>query len=261
MRIDEKFIEIKGRKLWTKQFIQDLSDQVDTIVFLHDALGSVAQWKDFPERIAEITGLNVMLYDRFGHGLSDAEPKPPDQSFLDREALVILPEVLHQLKIFDPILYGHSDGGTIALIYAAHIRTKALILEAAHVLVEELTQQGVRETAKNKDYLVPKLEKYHGKKARDLFSYWSGIWSGDLMKDWNIEHILERIDVPTLIMQGEQDNYGSPEQVRKIADGITGSIEILMIEDCGHSPYKDKTEVIVPRIADFISGINLNGQY
>ena len=172
MQVDEKFIEIDGRQLWTKCIYQDKPEEVPTIVFLHDALGSIAQWKDYPEKLGNITGLNVMIYDRFGHGRSDPEPHPPDDYFLDREALVILPEVLYQLEIKDTILLGHSDGGTIAIIYAAHINTQALILEAAHVLVEPITIAGVKETAKSESILVPKLEKYHGDKAGSLFRYW-----------------------------------------------------------------------------------------
>jgi pimeloyl-ACP methyl ester carboxylesterase len=260
MQIKEKYLELNGRKLWIRLVLMNPpdSDAAATLVFLHDALGSVAQWKDFPDRVAQATGFNVLTYDRFGHGLSDAEPRPPDQTFLDREALVVLPELLHLLKIYHPVLYGHSDGGTIALIYAAYIKTTALLLEAAHIMVEDITREGVLATSAQKEVLLPKLTKYHGDKAEDLFNYWSGIWSGDLMKDWNIQHILSRIDVPTLIFQGEQDNYGTSEQVNRIAQGISGPSKVFMLENCGHTPHKEYPDELVKQIVTFFNEKNLN---
>jgi pimeloyl-ACP methyl ester carboxylesterase len=257
MQFNERFIEVEGRKIWTKSVLQEDSEYLPTIVFLHDALGSVEQWKDFPIRLGELTGLNVMMYDRFGHGLSDPEPLPPDNDFLDHEALVILPEVLYQLEISKSILLGHSDGGTIALIYAAHINTQALILEAAHVLVEEITRQGVLQATKSEVTLVPKLRKYHGDKATALFKYWSDLWSSDLMKDWNIEHILERVDMPTLVIQGEDDNYGTLSQVQKIRDGVGGECETLILPDCSHAPHKEWPEIVIAKINSFIGRYGL----
>lgn len=255
MQIDEYFIQIEGREIYAKRFLRSKDKHRPTIVFLHDALGSVAQWKNYPELILEKTDCNVLLYDRFGHGLSSAEPIAPNELFLDKEALVILPEVLHYLSISDPILYGHSDGGTIALIYASHILSKGLILEAAHVLVEKETREGVLQTSMQKEELVEKLKKYHGKKAVDLFSYWSKLWTGDLMLSWNIEHILKRIDIPTLIIQGANDNYGTREQVDRISAGVVGEVEVLWLEQCSHFPHKEKTDEVLDKVGDFISRI------
>jgi pimeloyl-ACP methyl ester carboxylesterase len=253
MQIDEHFIEIDGRQLFTKKFIADDDGIAPTIVLIHDALGSIAQWKDFPEKLCSLTGLNVFLYDRFGHGQSASEPLPPDENFLDREALVILPEVLYQVGIDRTILYGHSDGGTIAMIYASQVNTSALVLEAAHVLSEEITRKGVRETSKKREELVLKLQKYHGDKAADLFAYWSNLWSGEVMKDWNIEYVLKRIDTPTLIIQGELDNYGTLAQVEKIRSGITGQSTVLIIEQCGHAPHKDQPGLVLENIKTFLN--------
>lgn len=252
MQIDEYFIEIEGRKIWTRQILRNKEESSPTIVFLHDALGSVAQWKNFPDRLGEIVGCNVVLYDRFGHGLSAAEPVPPDEFFLDREALVILPEVLHLLNVKNPVLYGHSDGGTIALIYASCINSTALILEAAHVLVEDITREGVLKTSMQKDELIPKLEKYHGDKAQNLFKFWSDLWSGDLMQSWNIEHVLKRIDIPTAIIQGVEDNYGSLAQVDKIAKGVTGPVFTYLMESCGHFPHKENPEKVLEYVNEFV---------
>jgi pimeloyl-ACP methyl ester carboxylesterase len=236
MQIDEYFIQIEGREIYAKRFLRNRDKHTPTIVFLHDALGSVAQWKDYPRRILNETKCNVLLYDRFGHGLSSAEPIAPDERFLDKEALVILPEVLHHFSISHPILYGHSDGGTIAMIYASRIHSSGLILEAAHVLVEKETREGVLQTSMQKDTLVAKLNKYHGEKALDLFNYWSNLWTSDLMLSWNIEHVLNRIDIPTLIIQGANDNYGTREQVNRISEGVSGNVEVLWLEHCSHFP-------------------------
>jgi len=262
MQIDEHFIRIDGRKLWTRQIIRKDVENSPTFVLLHDALGSVAQWKDFPEKISDNLAVNVLVYDRFGHGLSDPELSSPDESFLDREALVILPEVLHQMDIQSPILYGHSDGGTIALIYASRINTRSIILEAAHVMIEEITRKGVQEMMKQKEDIIPLLEKYHGDKTLNLFDYWSGLWSGERMEAWNIEHVLKRIDIPTMIIQGDKDNYGTEVQVEKIRTGISGESNVLMIADCGHAPHKEKTEQVLEGLASFISEYKLtNNDY
>ena len=253
MQIESKYIDIQAKKLWTKHITHNNGSDSDTIVFLHDALGSIEQWKDFPERIAERTGYDILLYDRLGHGESDPNDQKLDNRFFDREALMVLPELLKKLEISHPVLYGHSDGGTIALIYSSVIQTKALILEAAHILVEEETKAGVIKTSKNRNDLVSKLEKYHGKKAVKLFDEWSSLWSGELMNDWNIEYLLNRIDVPVLIIQGEEDEYATLEQVRRIAHGISSESELYMPKGVGHTPHKEISEDLLNRIESYFN--------
>jgi len=257
MQIREEYIELEGKKIWTRMFIHPDSTQIPTLVFLHDALGSVDQWKDFPEQVAEQSGLNVLVYDRLGHGLSDENGFEKGHSFFDKEALIYLPALLKKFDIYDPILYGHSDGGTIALIYASKVKTRALVLEAAHIMVEDLTRRGVLETVESREKIVAKLQKYHGRKSKDLFDNWATLWSGDLMKDWNIEHLLSRIDVPSLIIQGRDDNYGSLEQVEKIAEKITGLNYKLLLDNCGHNPHGEKPEEVIKEINTFFKNISV----
>ena len=252
MQSEHFHLDINREKIWVKRIRSAAGEDIPTVVLLHDALGSVAQWKDFPERIAEQTGYPVLAYDRVGHGLSSPRRNGIDPGFLDREALVHLPEILHQLKIDKPVLYGHSDGGTIAIIYAARIRTRGLILEAAHILTEEKTREGVLQTTGERDHILPKLRKYHGEKALPLFSDWAGLWSGKLMVDWNIGYLLDRIDCPTLLLQGLDDNYATEEQVKQIEKGLKGPARVTLLESCGHSPHREKADLVLEEIRSFL---------
>ena len=252
MQCEHRHLSVNGDRIWVKLVNPAQKEHLPTIVLLHDALGSVAQWKDFPEQIHERTGCPVMLYDRAGHGLSSPRKNGMTPAFLDREALIILPELLHQLNIETPILFGHSDGGTIALIYAAKIRTHALILEAAHIMTEELTRQGVLQLANEKEKIIDKLRKYHGDKAIALFDGWVDLWSGEWMMQWNIAYLLERIDCPTLIIQGEEDNYGTDRQVQKIERGIKGWTQVCLLESCGHTPHREYPEKVLQNVRLFL---------
>jgi len=255
MQIKEEYIKFQDTRLWTKRFVHEKNSEDSWLVFLHDALGSVEQWKDFPEKLAGESGFNVLLYDRLNHGKSDEHETVNDHQFFDHESLIILPALLKKLAISDPILYGHSDGGTIALIYASKFRTKALLLEAAHIMVEDITRKGVINTAKSRGVLLSKLRKYHGDKSEMLFDTWMNLWSGDSMKDWNIEYLLSSIKAPVLIMQGRDDNYGTLEQVKKISSGIDHECQELVLEDCGHHPHKELPEEIVDKVNKFLNAI------
>jgi len=253
MQIDQKYIEVKGNKLWTKTISPEGAETNSrTIVLLHDALGSIEQWKDYPSRLAAATNRPVFLYDRFGHGKSDELKWKYDQNYFEIEAQEVLPEVLRLVKIENPIIYGHSDGGTIALIYGSKHLAAALILEASHVLSEKLTRKGVLGMASLKPNIVDALRKYHGMRSEMLFDRWYDLWSGTRMKDWNIEKKLMHIDCPVLIIQGENDNYATTDQVNRIASGVTGRNLILMMKNSGHHPHKDEPEMLLKEIAEFI---------
>lgn len=226
-----------------------------TLVFLHDALGSVDQWGDFPRKLALRCNLNALVYDRAGHGGSSPLLHTRDEAYLHREALEILPELLRQLQIKNPILVGHSDGGSIALIYAAYHQPVAIITEAAHVFVEEITLEGIRKAQLQKDRFIRKLAVYHGDKTEALFDAWANTWMRDGFRNWNIEGSLPRITCPALAVQGSEDQYGSDEQVRRIVNGIGTRAEAFRMKNCGHIPHLQAEPAVLKRMSRFIEKI------
>jgi len=256
MTFTEKYISVCGQKIWTKHIVVNENNRKPTIIMLHDALGSVAQWKDYPVILSEKTGCNILLYDRLGHGKSAERYKPLTKIFFIDEALSTLPQIINKYNLTNFILYGHSDGGTIALLYAANIhmhKPLAVIAEASHVLNEEKTISGIKNTLKNTHAILQKLIKYHGNKAETLFSDWSNLWLSNIMKNWNISTKLKNIDVHTLIIQGENDEYGTINQVNNILKNIQSNGEKLILENCGHFPYKEKQNLVIQKVNSFIN--------
>jgi pimeloyl-ACP methyl ester carboxylesterase len=223
------------------------------MVFLHEALGCIAMWKDVPERLAALTGLPALVYDRHGHGLSGPLARKREPDYLDCESFDVLPRVLAECGIADPIPVGHSDGGSIALLYASRHPVRALVSEAAHVFVEEVTLAGIRQAATTwrETDLPQRLGKYHGDKTEALFSAWADCWQTDPFPSWNMESALPGVFCPALIIQGEGDEYGSVAQVDAIAAGISGPASVMMVPDCNHIPHFQAADTVLPTIADF----------
>src|SRR6266436_7020897 len=214
-----KFLTIDGKRLETLHYAPARSETDATIVMLHEGLGSIAMWKDFPERVAETTGCGVLVYSRYGHGKSDRLAEKRSVDFMHHEATVVLPELLAKLGIQRPILLGHSDGGSIALIYAGTWpeRLRGLILEAPHVFVEEFglrSTRAIRKLYESGD-LPKKLSRYHDH-VDEMFRGWNDIWLDPHFRDWNIEEYLGAITCPTLVIQGENDEYGTVAHVEAI---------------------------------------------
>lgn len=226
------------------------------LVFLHEALGCVEMWKSYPERLCQRTGLPGFLYDRQGHGGSDPLEGPRQTDYLNREAYEVLPEVLLTLGIERPVLVGHSDGGTIALLLSAAYPDWpcCAVTEAAHVFVEEITREGIREAVSK--YLSTDLErrlaKYHGDKSGELFRAWSGVWLSDAFSSWNMLRELPFIRCPLLVIQGVEDQYGSREQVGRIVRDSGGRATPLFLSECGHIPHLEDQERVLEASAGFI---------
>ena len=228
-----------------------------TLIFLHDSLGCIKTWRDFPAQLAGQTGCNYLVYDRIGYGESSPDPQARHRKtdYLEVEAMA-LNELLGRLDISKPILFGHSDGGSIALIAAAQKgnRIAGVIAEAAHVLVEEVTLQGIRNV---NDYypsglLRNKLLKYHGEKADDVFYSWAHTWLSEEFRGWNIESSLSQISCPCLVIQGEQDEFGSLRQVDSIANKVRGAVQKKIIEKVGHSPHKENSALTLDISSAFV---------
>jgi pimeloyl-ACP methyl ester carboxylesterase len=227
------------------------------LVFLHEGLGSVSHWKDFPARVAASTGCPVTIYSRYGSGNSDLLAEPHPVTYMHDEALRSLPDLLAQLKIEHPILVGHSDGASIALIYAGvHDRLQGLVVLAPHVFVEDLSVASIADA--NIKFattdLATKLARHHRDAARTFWG-WNKIWLHPDFRRWNIEEYLPRITCPILAIQGFDDQYGTMAQVDAIARQSGGPVEILPLAECRHSPQRDQPRATQEAITKFVKRI------
>lgn len=253
-RID-RFVTILDKKLRVRHLKQKrTNNDTPTIVFLHEGLGCIDLWKDFPNLVAEATGLDIIMYERQGHGESDPLNSPRPLNYLEVEAEVYLSQLLQQLKIDRPILIGHSDGATIALIYAALYPVSMVITAAAHVLVEEITIKGIQEAVSNydKNNIRAKLERYHGNKANDLFWAWANTWLNPEFKSWNVTHYLPKINCPALLVQGKEDEYATLKQLHLIADYLEAPTEVWEIDNCAHAPHIQAKQRFLEKLKCFI---------
>lgn len=252
----ERWRDVDGKRLETL-WISAADPARPTIVMLHEGLGSIALWKDFPVAVTQHTGCSVFLYSRYGHGRSDRLAEKRTIDYLHQEAEIVLPALLAQEGIARPILFGHSDGASIALIYAGKFpdSPRALILEAPHVYVEELSVKSIAVTtnAYETTDLARKLGRYH-EHVEATFRGWSDIWLDPGFRQWNIERSLDSIRCPVLVIQGEDDEYGTIEQIKKIQARIP-STQVLLLPGCGHSPHRDQREATLDRVAEFVGEI------
>ena len=232
-------------------------DEAPTIVFLHEGLGCVDMWRDFPEQVVEATGCGALVYSRAGYGKSDPTILPRRVEFMHDEALTVLPQILKEFRIDKGILFGHSDGGSISLILAGSgiaNNILGLVLEAPHVFVEPIGIESIMKAKQNYEHgsLRASLQKYHGDNVESAFRGWNDVWLNPEFRSWNIESYLPGIKVPALVIQGEQDQYGTLRQVRAIEDSSSGLVETVVLPECGHSPHRDQPDAVLAAISSFI---------
>jgi pimeloyl-ACP methyl ester carboxylesterase len=228
-----------------------------TLVFLHEGLGSVALWKNFPANVVAATGCPALVYSRYGYGKSDKLMEARKVDYMHREALDVLPEVLDQFGIEAPILIGHSDGASIALIHAGSGRwpVRGVVAMAPHVFVEDITVQSIAEakTTFQSTDLAERLGRYHDDVVSTFWG-WNDIWLHPDFLRWNIEGYLVGITVPVLLIQGEDDQYGTVAQVEAIARQVSGPVETIMLPDCAHSPHQSlQKDTTIAAIAGFVA--------
>jgi pimeloyl-ACP methyl ester carboxylesterase len=231
------------------------TDAMPVLVFLHEGLGSLALWKDFPELVADATDCSALVYSRYGYGKSDRLRQPRAVDYMHREALEALPEVLDALSIRNAVLIGHSDGASIAIIHAALSgrQVRGLVLMAPHVLVEDVTVTAIAQAkiAFETTDLVAKLGRYH-EDPMGAFGGWSDIWLHPDFRTWNIEACLPRITAPALLIQGEDDQYGTMAQIEALERQLGGPVETDVFASCAHSPHVDQTQGTLEAIAEFV---------
>jgi pimeloyl-ACP methyl ester carboxylesterase len=235
-------------------------DRAPTLVFLHEGLGCVSLWRDFPARLAEATGCGALVYSRAGYGRSDPVPLPRPVRFMHDEGLRVLPEVLDAAGVRGAVLVGHSDGASIALIHAgsgAAGRVRALALEAPHVFVEDLTVASIAAIggAYRDAGLRARLARHHGGNVDCAFQGWNGVWLDPEFRAWNVEEYLPRIAVPVLLVQGGADEYGTLAQVEAIRRRAAGPVETVVLPGVGHSPHRDAPDATLGAMTRFVAAV------
>lgn len=228
-----------------------------TIVMLHEGLGSVSMWRDFPRRVADTTGRSVVAYSRQGYGRSSPLRDPRPVRFMHDEALVVLPEVLDALFIRRPILLGHSDGGSIALIHAGGSgrEVAGLVVMAPHVMVEDVSIASIAQARiayAQGDFRV-RLGRHHDD-VDGAFRGWNEVWLDPAFRDWSIEAYLPRITCPVLAIQGEDDEYGTMEQVDRIGRAVPHA-RVLKLARCGHSAHREQAAEVLEAIRGFVERV------
>ncbi|HEX2545216.1 MAG TPA: alpha/beta hydrolase [Ramlibacter sp.] len=249
------FASLPGLRIeyeWTGARAQD----APVMVFLHEGLGSVAMWRDFPARLCEALGVRGLVYSRPGYGRST--PRPASEkwgtNFMHRQARDVLPALLRELGIAQPWLFGHSDGGSIALLYAAAFPQdlRGAIVLAPHILVEDVSVRSIaqaRQAYLHTD-LKQKLARYHDDVDSAFFG-WNDAWLDPAFRSWTIEEEIAAIRCPLLAIQGVDDEYGTMEQIRGIQRRVPHA-QLLELPQCGHSPHRDQPEKVIEAVMNFL---------
>ena len=252
-----RFVELRWRDrplriehLW----VGDAASTVPPVVFLHEGLGSLSMWRDFPQRFCARHGLRGLVFSRYGYGRST--PKPAGErwpvGFMHEQASEVLPALFEALDIERPWLFGHSDGASIALLYAAKFPVAGVVAVAPHIFVEDISIASIaaaRDAYETTD-LRARLARYHAD-VDSAFRGWNDVWLDPVFRAWNIEAELEPITCPVLAVQGVDDEYGTLEQIRGIARRVPQT-RLVELAHCAHSPHRDQPERLIAEAGEFI---------
>jgi pimeloyl-ACP methyl ester carboxylesterase len=243
-------LALDGRRLETLDIAGDPG--AGTVVLLHEGLGSVRLWRDFPSALAQATGARVVAFSRFGHGDSDPPPRPRTPRFMHEEALDVLPRVLEALEIADPVLVGHSDGASIALLHAAAHPVGGVVAMAPHVFVEErsLTEIRALKDVYERGGLRERMARHH-RDPDAAFHGWNDVWLHPDFPSWDITEVLGDIRCPLLLVQGEHDQYGTMAQLDAVEAGVRGPVERVHLP-CAHAPHLEAPEATLDAVAAFV---------
>lgn len=254
----QTFLHVNGKRIEVVWYGPSPSE-APTLVFLHEGLGCVSMWRDFPRKLAAATGCGALVYSRFGYGRSAACDLPRPIEFMHVEGLQVLPELLDVAGIHDCILVGHSDGGSIALIYAGGtpaVPLRGVITEAPHIFREDVCESAIREVTQiyRTGDLRQRLQKYHAENVDCAFWGWADTWLQADFGGWNLEEYLASIHVPLLVIQGEDDEYGMAA-VDVIPRQAGAGAEVLLLPKCGHAPHREQADITLAAMARFIHKI------
>lgn len=249
-----QIVSIDGLQLEVGLWGPDPSE-VPSIVLLHEGLGCVALWRDFPARLAEATGFGVIAYSRAGYGASDPVALPRPLDYMTQEAIDVLPKVLEQVGFKRGVLLGHSDGATIATIYAGSVgdhRVRGLVVMAPHYFAEPLglAEIAAARVAFEQTDLGARLAKYH-RDPENAFRGWNDVWLDPGFVHLDVTDVIDYLRVPVLAIQGRQDQYGTLAQIEVLEYRSYAPVDLVVLEDCRHSPHLDQPDKVVSQVAEF----------
>jgi pimeloyl-ACP methyl ester carboxylesterase len=265
-RAERATVTASGRRL-EFEWIGPGPEAAPTLVFLHDGLGCIDTWRDFPATLAAATGCGALVYSRAGYGGSEALPGPWPASFMHDEGWTALPEVMAALGVCDGFLVGHSDGASISLIHGAGRDgaggsggsggsgwLRGMALEAPHIFVEPVALESIGKLPAlyRQPDLWQRLVRYHGANTENCFTSWVEIWLRPEFRSWSIDALLPRVRCPVLAIQGEGDPYGTLGQLQAVAAGCGGPAETLLLPGCGHTPHRQQRERTLAAMTGFL---------
>jgi pimeloyl-ACP methyl ester carboxylesterase len=238
--------------------LTDSSTKMPACVFLHEGLGSVALWKDWPSQICQNLGCEGWVYSRQGYGQSDGISDVRGAGrlaadYMHREALEVLPALLKTLEITKPLLVGHSDGGTISLIHASQFSVAGCVVLAPHVMVEDISVRAILQARDNFEQIKPRLAAFH-KDVDVAFWQWCDVWLSEAFQQFDIRPLLHKIQSPLMAIQGTNDLYGTMAQIDEIA-ARAPQTQLVKLINCGHSPHKDQAEEVLQALKYFSSSL------
>lgn len=259
MLSEEWFVSLSGVKLFVKKIFpkENIDSQFPVMVFLHEGLGSIDQWKGFPEKLVKATGSPALVYDRLGYGKSSPLTEERQLDYIHKEE-VLFRKLLHQLNIKSYFLIGHSEGGSLALIHAAQHPKGLLkvVTLAANTRLEAKVKPSilsvVKQYEKENSKLKQALAKYHGEKTDAVFYAWSKTWTSDFFTSWNIIDELKQIEVPLLAFHGKNDQYTSLFQMENIRKYVSGPKSLHVMDNCSHHPHFDHEKEVIEAINNFL---------
>jgi pimeloyl-ACP methyl ester carboxylesterase len=255
MEITDSRVRVPGGSLFVRRW-HTLHPAHPPIILLHDSLGSVEQWRDFPGALALAAGRDVVAYDRLGFGRSSPRAARPSFEFIEEEARSYFPAVRQVLDSAQVTLFGHSVGGAMALVIAATSPDgcDAVITESAQAFVEARTLSGIRSA--RGEFAEPaqfnKLTRWHGDKAQWVLDAWAEVWLSSEFSNWSLDAHLSRVRCPVLAIHGDQDEFGSVEFPRRITNGVAGPSELVILEHCGHVPHREQKDEVLRLAAGFL---------
>jgi pimeloyl-ACP methyl ester carboxylesterase len=256
IKISDYFIESRLGKIFSREWKLSSSTNKEPIILIHDSLGCVELWRDFPSKLCEQSGRNVIAYDRPGFGKSDPRSGSLPLNFVSEESNICLPVIANQFQIREFVLFGHSVGGAMAITAAVKFQTecKAVISESAQAFIEEKTLRAISEAKKGfqESNQISRLKKYHGEKAKWVFDAWTETWLGPDYASWNLKAVLPDVRCQLLVIHGDRDEYGTQKHPEMICEFACGPCQKAILSDCGHIPHREKGGEVVELVSRFV---------
>lgn len=261
IRSEEALLDIPGGTIYVKKWIPRCPQHNVPVVLLHDSLGCVDLWQDFPAKLANHLSRVVFAYDRLGFGKSSPRDTVPGNSFIWEEADIYFPYIKKALSFDKFILFGHSVGGGMSIaIAASHTGCVAVTTEAAQAFVEDLTISGIKKAQNifKKPDQVKRLEKWHGSKAEWVLRAWTDVWLSPEFSTWSLDPCIGKVRCPVLSIHGDNDEYGSIAFPEFISDKVSGDSQMVILKNCGHVPHREKRQEVMDHVLVFLNGHAIN---